>query len=158
MDVLWGLPISGISGTNRHHWRWNEEMTANIKRMQQALGLEKLTSDEVRDYLRKMSSLVFGDGGKWRQCMSVHVTTQFWLPGLGGEWNFETWVQKSMGFPRSYDSFWFMMFVSVFFVAIHQGFARSFFLCQSKCGNCFVRINSGCGQGNWNFDVLFLSL
>ena len=37
----------------------SEEMTANIKRMQQALGLEKLTSDEVRDYLRKMSSLVF---------------------------------------------------------------------------------------------------
>lgn len=47
-------------------------MTANIKRMQQALGLEKLTSDEVRDYLRKMSGLVFGDGGKWA---SVHVIT-----------------------------------------------------------------------------------
>ena len=54
-----------------------EEMTANIKRMQQALGLEKLTSDEVRDYLRKMSGLVFGDGGSGRQCMSLQVTTQF---------------------------------------------------------------------------------
>lgn len=41
-------------------------MTANIKRMQQALGLEKLTSDEVRDYLRKMSSLVLVRG----KCMS----------------------------------------------------------------------------------------
>ncbi len=39
-----------------------EEMTANIKRMQQALGLEKLTSDEVRDYLRKMSILVWEKG------------------------------------------------------------------------------------------------
>ena len=36
-------------------------MTANIPRMQKALGLEKQTTGEqVRDYLRKMSCL--GDG------------------------------------------------------------------------------------------------
>ena len=34
-----------------------QEMTANIPRMQQALGLEKLTGEQVRDYLRKMSCL-----------------------------------------------------------------------------------------------------
>ena len=34
-----------------------QEMTANIPRMQQALGLEKLTDEQVRDYLRKMSCL-----------------------------------------------------------------------------------------------------
>lgn len=31
------------------------EMTANLARMKQALGLEKLSGEEVRDYLRKMS-------------------------------------------------------------------------------------------------------
>ena len=34
------------------------EMTANIPRMQKALGLEKLKGEEVRDLLKKMSSLV----------------------------------------------------------------------------------------------------
>jgi hypothetical protein len=34
-----------------------QEMTANIPRMPQALGLEKLTGEQVRDYLRKMSCL-----------------------------------------------------------------------------------------------------
>lgn len=39
----------------------SQEMTANIPRMQKALGLEKQTTGEqVRDYLRKMSCL--GDG------------------------------------------------------------------------------------------------
>ena len=34
------------------------EMTANLARMKQALGLEKLSGEEVRDYLRKMSHSV----------------------------------------------------------------------------------------------------
>lgn len=31
------------------------EMSANIERMKNALGLEKLSAEKVRDYLRKMS-------------------------------------------------------------------------------------------------------
>ena len=34
------------------------EMSANIERMKKALGLEKLSGEKVRDYLRKMSNSI----------------------------------------------------------------------------------------------------
>lgn len=39
-------------------------MSASVSRMQKALGLEKLSGEEVRDYLRKMSRLEGSTAGK----------------------------------------------------------------------------------------------
>ena len=144
----WRSSISTISGTTRRHRGDDGQYQAHAA----SLGIGEVNEWRGTWLLEEDEWLGFWWRGKWA---SVHVITSHDPICLrfGGD---ETWKldAKSMWFPRSYDSFWFMMFV-FFWLKSTKASPGSFFRANQSAAIVLFELNVVVGREIENLMFFF---